>query len=109
MNNLSIEPIDPLVKDDNNPFFYADEKMLNILKNDDIQEYFDYIKNKKEKQYVISDEITYKIKEEKLIKLREELENEREENRNRNKKLMLSSIANSISILEDTIKKFKFN
>jgi hypothetical protein len=106
MNNLSIEPIDPLVKDDNNPFFYADEKMLNILKNDDIQEYFDYIKNKNK---IKKEKLQFKIKEEKLIKLREELENEREENRNRNKKLMLSSIADSISILEDTIKKFKFN
>ena len=44
MNNFSIEPVDPLVKDDSQ-FFYADEKMLNILINEDIQVYLDYVNN----------------------------------------------------------------
>lgn len=43
MNN-QIEPIDPLVT--NNNFFYADQKMLDILVNNDIQDYLDYVREK---------------------------------------------------------------
>jgi hypothetical protein len=44
MNNF-IKPVDSLIND-NNDFFYADEKMHELLKNNDIQLYLDYVKSK---------------------------------------------------------------
>ena len=44
MNNF-IKPVDSLIND-NNDFFYADKKMHELLKNNDIQLYLDYVKLK---------------------------------------------------------------
>ena len=44
MNNF-IKPVDSLIND-NNDFFYADKKMHELLKNNEIQLYLDYVKSK---------------------------------------------------------------
>ena len=42
-----IEPVDPLVKENNNiDLFYADEKMLQLLINDDFSSYMQYVRDK---------------------------------------------------------------
>jgi hypothetical protein len=93
MNNY-IKPVDPLV-DDNNTFFHADEKMHYLLENKDIQDYLDYIKEKRNlnKPDVKSD-IKLNIKSESNI--------------DKYKKQMLQNIWSDILTLENTIKKFKF-
>ena len=46
--SYTIEPVDPLVLPErDNTYFFADEKMLDILIHDDIEEYLQYIRNKR--------------------------------------------------------------
>lgn len=106
MNNFSIEPVDPLVKDDSQ-FFYADEKMLNILINEDIQVYLDYVNNKYKESKNLKEKITNPTTKEILDKHRLIHEYDRIERQNKHKKLMLDSIWSNILTLEETINKLK--
>jgi hypothetical protein len=83
MNN-SIEPIDPLVKD-NNPYFYADEKMLHILINEDIQVYLDYVNNKYKASKINTIEIVNPTAKELLDKHKLENQYDRSEKQNKHK------------------------
>jgi hypothetical protein len=106
MNNFSIEPVDPLVKDDSQ-FFYADEKMLNILINEDIQVYLDYVNNKYKASKNLKEKITNPTTKEILDKHRLIHEYDRIERQNEYKKHMLDSIWLNIMTLEETINKLK--
>jgi hypothetical protein len=90
MNNF-IKPVDSLIND-NNDFFYADEKMHELLKNNDIQSYLDYVKlkyklnkqeNKQENKQIIYQKYSNKYKID-----------------------MLESMWTSILNLENTLNKF---
>jgi hypothetical protein len=94
MNNNYVTPIDPLIQENNNDLFYADEKMHYILEHGNIQSYLDYVKNK------------HKINKPHEIKPEIKLQ-EYTYDRNRYKKQMLDSIWTNIVNLENTIKKFK--
>lgn len=96
MNN-QIEPIDPLVT--NNNFFYADQKMLDILVNNDIQDYLDYVREKQKKSKIQPPEPTSN---------KQLLDDYKQERQNKHKKIMLESIWTNIITLENTINKFKF-
>jgi hypothetical protein len=100
MNNF-IKAVDPLVQD-NNDLFHADEKMHNLLKNNDIQDYLDYIKEKHNKS-----KINLEIKTEIKSDIKPEIKHNYTYNNNY-KKQMLQNIWSDILTLEYTIKKFKF-
>ena len=104
MEKLKVEPVDSII-DENKKFFYADEQMLNILINNDFQDYLDYIKNKQFGK-TPADEI--KELKQKLIEKELELEELKELKKRQNyKNEMLSSMMLNINRLEETIKKFK--
>jgi len=98
--NFFIKPVDPLVQD-NNDFFYADEKMHYILENNDIQDYLDYIK---EKQTLNKSEIKSKT----ILEINPSTKQYFIYNHNNYKKLILQNMWSDIFTLENTIKKFKF-
>ena len=110
--SYTIEPVDPLIspeKDDT--YFFADEKMLEILINDDIEEYLNYIRDKRKNNNLKKEQ--EEIKEnERLKKENEKLKKEDEkfvkndEMKEKNRQLMIREIFASMNRLEDTIKYF---
>jgi hypothetical protein len=102
MNNF-IKPVDSLIND-NNDFFYADKKMHELLKNNDIQLYLDYVKLK------------YKLNNQE--NKQENNQENNQENKQENKQIiyqkysnkykidMLESMWTSILNLENTLNKY---
>ena len=101
MDNLKIEAIDPLVDeplvDENDSYFYADEQMVGILLNEDIQTYLDYI-NKK-----YQDNKKQVLELEQVLKQKQELKQELEPDNNY-KRSLITSICSNIAILEENLK-----
>jgi len=109
-------PISPRKKKDE--LFYADEKMINFLNNDDICGYLLYIKNKRhfekygtnpyleEATKIIDEEVKLRLYQERK---KEELEAEeklRIKIENNKKKQMMDDIFISIENLESTLKNY---
>ena len=91
---ITIKPVDLFIKEeDDKSFFFADEKMHNILVNDDINSYLDYIRNKHESIINPLPQIIEKeIKP--VLHIKYKLFN-----------TIVDSIIQNISNLEDTIKR----
>jgi hypothetical protein len=118
---MVVEPVDPLVKenDKNNDYFNADEEMLYILMNKDINEYLNFVNNKYSKieKLKIKKEEEDKEKEIKNLKyelliVQTQLNNintklEYEEKRNKYKNQMIQNINEGFDKLERTLKNFK--
>jgi len=90
---LTIKPVDLYIKeeDDDKSFFFADEKMHNILVNEDIKTYLDYIRNKHE---LITEKQIIEVEIKPVLHVKYKLFN-----------TIVDSIIQNISNLEDTIKK----
>ena len=117
-----IEPVDPLVKENTSiQLFYADEKMLQILINDDFDSYMQYVRDKqqyiREKPFLekkndyLEDEVdylntkVYLLKNE-IIRLNKEIEvNKYVKSNEKYKKHMIQNIFDSFDRLDYTIKR----
>ena len=119
---MVVEPVDPLIKENSNEdinYFNADEEMLYILMNKDINEYLNFVNNKYSKieKLKIQKEEEDKEKEIKNLKyelliVQTQLNNinaklEYEEKRNKYKNQMIQNINEGFDKLERTLKNFK--
>jgi hypothetical protein len=120
-----LEPIDPLINENktilntNNEFFNADEEMLYILMNKDINEYLNFVNNKYskiEKLKIKKEEedknIEIKNLKNELLYVQTQLNNintklEYDERRNKFKNQMIQNINEGFDKLEKTLKNFK--
>ena len=123
-----IEPVDPLINEnkttintnyEDTDYFNADEEMLYILMNKDINEYLNFVNNKYSKieQLKIQKEEEDKNMEIKnlkseLLRVQTELNNlntkiEYDERRNKFKNQMIQNINEGFDKLERTLKNFK--
>jgi hypothetical protein len=116
-----IEPVDPLVKENTSiNLFYADEKMLQILVNDDFDSYMQYVRDKQQyirekpllekKNDYLEDEVdylntkVYLLKNE-IIRLNKQIEvNKYVESNKKYKKEMIQNIFDNFDRLDYTIK-----
>jgi hypothetical protein len=117
-----IEPVDPLINENktttnvDNYYFNADEEMLYILMNKDINEYLNFVNNKYskiEQLKILKEEENKKME---IKNLKNELliaqnyintKLEYDERRNKFKKQMIQNINEGFDKLEKTLKNFK--
>ena len=119
---MVVEPVDPLIKENSNEdinYFNADEEMLYILMNKDINEYLNFVNNKYSKIQELKILKEEQNKEQEIKNLKNELlivqtqlnnlnsKLEYEERRNKFKNQMIQNINESFYNLERTLKNYK--
>lgn len=120
-----IEPVDPLINENktttnddniNNNYFNADEEMLYILMNKDINEYLNFVNNKYSKIEKLKIQKEEENKKMEIKNLKKELlfvqnnlnaKLEYDERRNKFKNQMIQNINEGFDKLERTLKNFK--
>jgi len=119
-----IEPIDPLINENKTTedinYFNADEEMLYILMNKDINEYLNFVNNKYSKIQELKIQKEEQNKEQEIKNLKNELlivqtqlnnlnsKLEYEERRNKFKNQMIQNINEGFDKLERTLRNYKY-
>ena len=119
---MVVEPVDPLIKENSNEhinYFNADEEMLYILMNKDINEYLNFVNNKYSKIEKLKIKKEEEDKNMEIKNLKNELlrvqtqlnilntKLEYNETRNKYKNQMIQNINESFDKLERTLQNFK--